>query len=175
MEKPFDTANIPGPEMGKISNPNVMGKLISRAKRPLLIVGAEILEDGLIDKAIEMSKKGIPIAATGHSCAGFVDKGYNEFTYFGLHELTNCLRDPDWKGLDEEGNYDVVIFLGITYYLASQMLSTVKNFCTSPRIRGISIDRYYHPNAGMSFDNYGPQKMDEYKSMLDEVIENIRR
>lgn len=175
MEKPFDTANIPGPKMGRVVTPEVLGKLISRAKRPLLIVGAEILEDGLIDKAIEIGKCGIPIAATGHSSVGFVDEGYSEFTYSGLHGLTNCLRDPDWKGLDGEGNYDVVIFFGITYYLASQMLSTIKNFCTDPRMRGISIDRYYHPNAGMSFANYSQKKMDEYMDMLDKVIENIKR
>ncbi|MHC1584892.1 MAG: CO dehydrogenase/acetyl-CoA synthase complex subunit epsilon, partial [Candidatus Syntropharchaeia archaeon] len=143
LEIPFDVANIPGYEMGRVVPPEVMGSVISTAKRPLLVVGAEVLEDDLIEKAIEIGKKGIPIAATGHSTVGFVEKGYDGFTYIPLHELTNCLRDPEWKGLDGKGNYDLVIFFGITYYLASQMLSCIKNFCTNPLMKAISIDRYY--------------------------------
>lgn len=75
MEIPFDMANIPGPEMGGVAPPEVMGSYISSAKRPLLVVGSEILRDDFfIEIAIELGKKGIPIAATGHSIRGFVKK-----------------------------------------------------------------------------------------------------
>ena len=166
---PFDTANIPGPKMAKAVNPKVMGKLISRAKRPLLIVGMEILTDDLIDRAIEIGSKGIPIAATAHSIKGFREKDYNRSVKsIGLHELTNDLRDPEWKGLDGGGNYDLVIFLGITYYFASQMMAALKNF--APHLKTISIDRYYHPNAGMTFGNLSKADLLE---ALKEVIEEL--
>ena len=175
METPFDVANIPGPEMGRVTPPEVIGSCISSARRSLLIVGSEILEDDFfIEKVIELSKKGIPIAATGHSIKSFVDKGYTEnVKYYNLHELTNCLRDPDWKGLDGKGNYDLVIFFGIIYYYASQMLSCIKNFAINPLIHSVSIDRYYHPNARMTFPNISPKEERRYKDMLNRVVNSI--
>jgi len=176
MEIPFDVANIPGPETGEVAPPEVIGSYISGAKRPLLVVGSELLRDDFfLDIAIEIGKKGIPIAATGHSVKRFVEKGYREEVYYyNLHELTNCLRDPNWKGLDGAGNYDFVIFYGIIYYYASQMLSCLKNFATDPLVRTVSIDRYYHPNARMSFTNVMTWMEGEYKDMLNKLVESIK-
>jgi len=107
---------------------------------------------------------------------GFVENEYTENVYYyNLHELTNCLRDPNWKGLDGAGNYDFVIFYGIIYYYASQMLSCLKNFATEPLMRTVSIDRYYHPNARMSFTNIMPRMEDEYKAMLKEFVSSTKR
>ena len=182
MEIAFDVANIPGPDTGEVVSPEVVGRYISRARRPLLVVGSEILRDEFfIEIAIEMGKKGIPIAATGHSIRGFVERGYDgtdggvSVRYYNLHELTNCLRDPNWRGLDGQGNYDVVIFFGIVYYYASQMLSCIKNFATEPLIRTVSIDRYYHPYARMSFGNIPPNREGEYKVLLKRVVNSINR
>ena len=177
IEIPFDVANIAGPEMGDVAPPEVIGSYISSARKPLLAVGSEMLRDDFfVEIAIEIGKKGIPIAATGHSIRGFVENEYTENVYYyNLHELTNCLRDPNWKGLDGEGNYDFVIFYGIIYYYASQMLSCLKNFATEPLVRTVSIDRYYHPNARMSFTNIMPRMEDEYKAMLDKLVESIKR
>ena len=48
--------------------PKVMAAIIKKAKRPLLVVGAELFDDPVMfDKMIEMGKTGIPIAATAHS------------------------------------------------------------------------------------------------------------
>jgi acetyl-CoA decarbonylase/synthase complex subunit epsilon len=176
-EIPFDVANIPGPETGEVVAPEVIGNYISSAKRPLLVVGSEILRDGFfVEIAVELGKKGIPIAATGHSIKGFVKKGYSEnVQYYNLHELTNCLRDPNWRGLDGTGNYDFVIFFGITYYYASQMLSCIKNFATDPLVRAVSIDRYYHPNARMGFTNTTPRQEEDYKAMLNRVVGSIKQ
>ncbi|MHC1623076.1 MAG: CO dehydrogenase/acetyl-CoA synthase complex subunit epsilon [Candidatus Methanospirareceae archaeon] len=177
MEIPFDVANVPGPEMGGVVAPEVIGKIISNATRPLLVVGSEILWDGFFIKiAIEIGKRGIPIAATGHSISGFIEKGYTDnVTYYNLHELTNCLRDPNWTGLDGKGNYDFVIFFGILYYYASQMLSCIKNFAIDPLIRAVSIDCYYHPNARMSFTNITPRQEEVYKDMLNRLVKSIKR
>lgn len=177
MEIPFDVANLPGPETGGTAPPEVIGSYISSAKRPLLVVGSEILRDDFfLETAIEIGKKGISITATGHSIRGFVEKGYTEnVNYYNLHELTNCLRDPSWKGLDGGGNYDFVIFFGIVYYYASQMLSCIKNFAIDPLIRAVSIDQYYHPNARMSFTNISPKMEEEYKDMLRKLVVSIKR
>ncbi len=175
METAFDVANIPGPDTGEVVSPEVAGSYISNARRPLLITGSEILRDGFfVEIAIEMLNMGIPIAATGHSIKGFVERGYN-VNYYNLHELTNCLRDPEWKGMDGAGNYDLVIIFGITYYYASQMLSCIKNFAIEPLMRTLSIDRYYHPNARMSFTNIPPGREDEYKSLLKRLLDSIKR
>jgi len=184
MEIAFDVANIPGPDTGEVVSPEVVGRYISRARRPLLVVGSEILRDEFfIQIAIDMGKKGIPIAATGHSIRGFVERGYDggeggdgvSVRYYNLHELTNCLRDPNWRGLDGQGSYDVVIFFGIVYYYASQMLSCIKNFAIEPLIRTVSIDRYYHPHARMSFRNIPPNREEEYKALLKRVVNSINR
>ena len=176
MEIPLDVANIPGPETGEVVAPEVIGSYISSAKRPLLVVGSEILRDDFfIELAIELGKKGIPIAATGHSIRGFVEKGYTEaVNYYNLHELTNCLRDPNWKGLDGKGNYDFVIFFGIIYYYASQMLSCIKNFAIDPLMRAVSIDRYYQPNARMSFTTFSPRREEMYKALLNRLLKSIK-
>ena len=170
---PFDIGNIPGPQMSRVAGPFVIGNAIASAKRPLLVVGAEILEDGLIEKAIEIGKKGLPIVATGHSIKGFVEKEYDGATYMGLHELANFLRDPEWAGLDGKGNYDMVIVLGVKYYSASQMLVALKNFATDPLMRIVSIDRYYHPNARLSFENISRKNNEIFMNALDEVISRL--
>ena len=170
---PFDIGNIPGPEAGRVVGASVIGNAIARAKKPLLVVGAEILEDGLIEKAIEIGKKGVPIAATGHSIKGFIEKGYDGATYMGLHELTNFLRDPEWEGLDGGGNYDMVIVLGVKYYTATQMLVALKNFATEPLMRMVSIDRYYHPNARLTFNNISRKNDELFMNALDEVISKL--
>lgn len=174
MEIPFDIGNISGPENARVSRPEALGRVIKNAKRPLLVVGSEILDDGLIEKAITIGKKGTPIAATAHSMKGFVDAGYTENVYLtGLHELANNIESRDWMGFDKKGGYDIVAVLGGIYYSTSQFLIALKNFATDPIVRCISIDRYYHPAARMSFGNISRKHTDEFKKMLDRVIENI--
>jgi len=171
---PFEMAQIPGPEMAKPYSTKVIGAIIKKSKRPLLVVGAEFFDDPVMfDKAIEIGKTGVPIAATAHSVKGFVERGYIENVYqIGLHPLTNYLRFPDWKGLDGKGQYDCVIFAGIFYKFANAMFSTLKNF--NRDIKRISIDRYFHVNANMTFGNlaFSP---DEYHEAVDEIIAILKK
>jgi acetyl-CoA decarbonylase/synthase complex subunit epsilon len=54
---PFEMAQIPGPEMAKAYLPKVMGAIIKKSKRPLLVVGAELFDDPIMfDKMIEMAR-----------------------------------------------------------------------------------------------------------------------
>jgi len=163
---PFDTANIPGPKMARAVMPAVSGKMIAKAKRPLLIVGAEIHEEDVLSKAVRIGKTGVQIAAVGNAYRSLGDKGL-DVHYVNLHALAFYLCDPEWKGFDGKGNYDLVAFFGITYYYASQAISALKNFS---KTKVVSIDKYYHPNADMSFGNL---KNDVFMAALDEVIAQL--
>ncbi|GFO95872.1 CO dehydrogenase/acetyl-CoA synthase complex subunit epsilon [groundwater metagenome] len=163
---PFDTGNIPGPKMARAVMPAVPGKMLARAKRPLLIVGSEVHNAKVLARAIAIGQAGIQIAAVGNAYTSLGDKGL-DVHYINMHALASYLCDPEWKGLDGKGNYDLVVFFGITYYYASQAISALKNFSN---IKVISIDRYYHPNAYMSFGNL---KDDVFIAALDEVIKEL--
>jgi acetyl-CoA decarbonylase/synthase complex subunit epsilon len=170
METPYDIGNIPGPKMARVVTPEEFVKQFKKAKKPLLIVGSEISQEELRKRVEKLIDLGITTVATGGSIRYFVEDGYDEKVEVAvLHELTNMLLDENWKGFDGEGNYDFVIFLGITYYLASQMLSALKNF--APHIKTASIERYYHPNADISFKNQF--KDEKFFQMVDEIIDKI--
>ncbi len=163
---PFDTGNIPGPKMARAVMPAVPGKMLARAKRPLLIVGSEVHEKDVLARAIAIGKAGVQIAAVGNAYTSLGDKGL-DVHYINMHALASYVCDPGWKGLDGKGNYDLIVFFGITYYYASQAISALKNFSN---IKVISIDRYYHPNADMSFGNL---KDDVFLAALDEIIKEL--
>jgi len=170
MELPYDMGNIPGPKMARAVTPDEFVRQFKKAKRPLLIVGSEVSQDELRERVRKFIDLGVTTAATGGSIRYFVEDGYAEKVKVAvLHELTNLLLDENWKGFDGEGNYDFVMFLGVTYYLASQMLSALKNF--APHVKTASIDRYYHPNADISFKNQF--KDEKFFETLDEIIRKI--
>jgi acetyl-CoA decarbonylase/synthase complex subunit epsilon len=163
---PYNTGNIPGPEMARAVMPAVSGKMLAKAKRPLLIVGSEVHDKDVLERVVAMGRAGIQIAAVGDAYTSLGDKGV-DVHYANMHALASYLCDSQWQGLDGKGGYDLVTFLGITYYYASQAISALKNFS---KVRVISIDRYYHPNANMSFGNL---KKDVFIAALDEVINQL--
>ncbi len=163
---PFNTGNIPGPKMARPVMANVSGKMLAKAKRPLLIVGSEIKDEKVLAKVIAFGQKGIQIAAVGNAIAFLGNKGLDAH-YANMHALASYLCDPEWKGLDGKGGYDLVVFFGITYYYASQAISALKNFS---KIKVVSIDKYYHPNADMSFGNL---KNNVFIEALDEVLAQL--
>ena len=142
----------------------VAAKLISKAKRPLLVVGTLSLNPAVLDRAIQIAKaKNIQIAATGSSMPGFVGKDVNA-KYINAHALGFYLTDPNWPGLDGNGNYDTIIILGFKKYYINQVLSAVKNFSD---VKSISIGKDYVQNATMSFGNLSKE---DHIAALDEVI-----
>ncbi len=162
----FNTGNIPGPKMARAVMPSVPGKMLAKAKRPLLIVGSEISEADVLAKVVAIGTRGVQIAAVGDSFKYLGDKGL-DVHYANMHALASYLCDPEWPGLDGKGGYDLVVFFGITYYYASQAISALKNFSN---VKVLSIDKYYHPNADMSFGNL---KKDVFMAALDEVIAEL--
>jgi len=169
--QPFDAANIPGPKMATVLDKGKpVAATIKKAKRPLLIVGPDI-NDEIFERVLKFMEKGITIVATGSAIRKFVEAGKEkEVNYAVLHELTQFLLDPEWKGFDGKGNYDLILMLGTIYYHGSQMLAALKNF--APNIRTIAIDRYYHPNANMSFDSLWKRE-EEYLKLLDEILSEL--
>ncbi len=163
---PYQTGNIPGPKMARAVMAAVAGKMFAKAKRPLLIVGSKIGDEDVLARVVLFGRAGIQIASVGDSYKYLADKELDAH-YINMHALASYLCDPHWPGLDGKGGYDLVVFFGITYYYASQAISALKNFST---IKVISIDKYYHPNADMSFGNL---KQDVFIAALDEVIAQL--
>ena len=156
-----------GPKTGKPVNPTTVSKMISKAKRPLMIVGSEVMADEtLLDKAVAIANKGIAVAATGHSIKGFIDKGAAA-KYFNIHALAHYLGDANWTGLDGQGGYDLVVFIGHKKYYLNQVLSGLKNFTD---LKTVAIERHFMQNASFSFGNLKPEVHIE---ALDELIENL--
>ena len=153
-----------GVKTSKAITTEVAAKLISKAKRPLLVVGTLSLNPAVLDRAIQIAKaKNIQIAATGSSMPGFVGKDVNA-KYINVHALGFYLTDPNWPGLDGNGNYDTIILLGFKKYYINQVLSAVKNFSD---VKSISIGKDYVQNATMSFGNLSKE---DHLAALDEVI-----
>jgi acetyl-CoA decarbonylase/synthase complex subunit epsilon len=145
----------------------VAAKLISKAKRPLFIVGTGVLSPEVLARAVKIAQaKNLQIAATGSSMPGFVGKDVNA-KYINAHALGFYLTDPNWPGLDGNGNYDTIIILGFKKYYINQVLSAVKNFSD---VKSISIGKDYVQNATMSFGNLSKE---DHLAALDEVITNL--
>ena len=174
MLEPWQIGNVPGPKQANaITDPAVVIAMVERARRPLLLIGHQIIGvkiDGttLTTMIIEAAKKGAPIIATAHTIKEFAISGPENVSWMGIVEITDRLADPEWMGADGKGKYDVVLFLGVPYYLESQMLSTLKHF--APQLKTISLERFYQPNADWSFPNI---KEDEWRRHITLIAKNL--
>jgi len=175
--EPWQTAEIPGPKKALIiTKPEVVAAMIMRAKRPIMIVGhktAEIaLEDGkLVDYIIKLAKKAdIPVVATAHTVKTFLKKNYEPAGWMPAVDIGNRLCDSDWIGLDNKGQYDLALFIGLPYYMEWTILSGLKNF--APNLKTVTLDNTYQPNASWSFSNISKKDWTEY---LKVIIEKVRR
>jgi acetyl-CoA decarbonylase/synthase complex subunit epsilon len=171
---PWQKGNIFGPKTAMASKGEVVGRLMKAAKKPLIVVGAEILEEELDGKSllsyiVDLSKSaGIPVVATAHTLKPLSNSGLQSAAAMGMVEITDRLRDRNWS-LDGKGPHDLAIFVGITYQLQSQMLSTLKHF--APHLKTVSLDRYYHPNADFSFPNLDEKT---WIQNLDKVVGTLK-
>jgi acetyl-CoA decarbonylase/synthase complex subunit epsilon len=62
--------------------------------------------------------------------------------------------------------------MGIMFKLANAMFATLKHF--NRDIKRVSIDRYYHINADMTFGNMA-FNADDYHAAVDEIIAGLRK
>ncbi len=172
---PWQKAEIAGPTKALIiTKPEVVVALIKRAKRPILIVGheapeIEIGDKKLLDYAIAISQTGnIPLVATAHIVGNFIKKGFQPVATLSAVDISNRLTDPEWKGVDGNGQYDLAIYMGMTYYFENILFSSLKHY--SQNLKTISLDRYYHPHASWSFPNL-PEK--DWVQSLEVIISKL--
>ncbi|MGD2200660.1 MAG: CO dehydrogenase/acetyl-CoA synthase complex subunit epsilon [Candidatus Bathyarchaeota archaeon] len=166
------TAEIAGPKKALIiPKPEVAASLIKRAKNPLLVLGSDSVnietKDGdLIDTATRLLKNAkFSVVATGHIVKEFRDRGVEGVFSMPLMNIGDRLRDPDWVGFDGEGQYDLVVFVGLPYYLEWLVLNGLKSFAMD--LTTLSLDRTYQPNARWSV---GTIREEEWKEVLDKVV-----
>ena len=165
-------AEIPGPQKALIiQSAESLAAMVKRASRPLFVFGSEsqkiTTNDGdLIDTAIELSENPKnTIVTTGHTIAEFRRRKVGKVYSMQLMNLGDRLRDPDWGGFDGRGVYDLVVFVGFTYYLEWLVLSGLKNFARE--LKTISLDRTYQPNADWSM---GLMTEKEWKDTLEKIV-----
>lgn len=171
--EPWQTAEIPGPKKAfQITRPDIVAAMTKKAKRPILVVGHEVVEvelgkEGFVDYLIRFAKAAkVPLVATAHAGKEFIERGFKPVACMPAMDIANRLRDTEWKGLDGTGQYDLALFVGLPYYMEWVILSGLKNFAS--QLKTISLDRFYQPNASWSFPNLG---IEEWKKNLD-AIEN---
>jgi len=179
LAESWQTAEIPGPKKALvITKPDIVVAMIKRAKRPILIVGhkaaeTKLGEERLIDYLIRLSKTAeIPTVATSHIVKEFISRGFQPKAWMPAVDIANRLQDPEWKGLDGEGQYDLALFVGIQYYMEWLILSSLKHF--SSKLKTISLDRFYQPHASWSFPNIPLNEWEENLKIIEKEIEKSR-
>jgi acetyl-CoA decarbonylase/synthase complex subunit epsilon len=168
-------AEIAGPKNANIfPNADVAANMISRAKRPLLVVGSESVKvktrDGdLIDSAIRALKNPkISVVATAHLIGEFRKRGVDKAHSMSLFVLGKKLSDPEWRGFEDKGQYDIVIFAGFPYYMEWLLESGLKNFAM--KLRTVSLDRTYQPNAQWSL---GWMPVPDWQESIEKIVSRL--
>lgn len=171
MTVPWQTGNIVGPKNALLLSPENSARLLKTAKRPLIVVGAHATKPSvglpnLTECVLRLARAIKAQVATSPTVQSqFKNPGTTQVFGLGLENLTNRLKDRQWKGFDGKGTYDYILLIGGVYYFESQMLATLKHF--APQVRTISLDRFYQPNASFSWPN---MNMEKWREGLDAMI-----
>jgi len=154
--------------------PEISVAFIKKATSPLLIVGSkavtEMVEDKpAIDFIIELAKASkVKVVATAHIVGEFVKRGYQPAAFMNAMDISNRVVDPTWMGLDGKGHPDLVMYVGLPYYMEALILSGLKHF--APDLKTMTLDNKYHPHASWSFPN---ASADVWASNLKVMISNF--
>jgi CO dehydrogenase/acetyl-CoA synthase complex epsilon subunit len=175
--QPWRKTHINGPLSGMpVTKAAVIGKLIKKAKRPLLIVGGYEYKNDVgngkkyIDLLVELAKTGIPVVATTEVAKIFIENGVKPVAIMSVSNTIQRICDEKWKGFDGKGPYDWVIIAAMTYTIQSQAHSAMKHF-SYKWTKSVSLDRYFTPNASFSFANF---KVDDWKEAINEVVKIVK-
>lgn len=163
---PWQPTVIAGPKQALLVTPETAEMMLQKSKRPLMVIGPLLNNTPVQDLATKIAKKwDIPIVSTGNAFKSLNEAGISSKPY-GVVEIVNLLKDPDWKGINGEGQHDLVIFIGVIYYIGSQGLSTLKHF--APHLKTLTICRFFHSNADASFPNMKEKEWIKYLEKLAE-------
>jgi len=173
-EIPWQPSTVPGPKQAHILAPEMCGKLMKTAKRPIMIVGGDIDRTApanlnIVKYTIELADAlRAPLVVSPGRFGVFNAAAPGRALCMGLEEATQRLSDPEWRGFDGQGGYDLAAFIGGVYYFQNLMLSSLKGF--APKVRTLSLDRFYHPNAGFSFPNLTEERWVESLQAVAKTI-----
>jgi len=163
---PWQPTTIAGPKQALLVTPETAQMMLQKAKRPLMVIGPLITNSPVLGLATNIADKwNIPIVSTGDAFKTLNEQGISSKRY-GVVEITNLLKDPEWKGINGEGSHDLVIFIGVIYYIGSQLLSTLKHF--APHLKTLTLCKFFHSNADASFPN---MKDEEWLRYLEKLAE----
>ena len=161
---PWQPTVIAGPKQALLVTPETAEMMLQKAKRPLMVIGPLINDSPVQVLATKIAEKwNIPIVSTGDAFKSLNEAGVSSTSY-GVVEIINLLKDPDWKGIDGEGKHDLVVFIGVIYYVGSQGLSTLKHF--APHLKTLTLCKYFHSNADASFPNMKDEEWLKYLEKL---------
>jgi acetyl-CoA decarbonylase/synthase complex subunit epsilon len=156
--EPWQCAEIAATKKANpIQKPEIAVAMIQRATRPILIAGSNLIErfmDGrpAIDFIIDLAKASkIPVVATAHMVGEFVKRGYQPAAFMNAMDIGQRVVDSTWMGLDGKGHPDLVIMVGMPYYMQALVLSGLKHF--APTLKTMTLDNMYHAHASWSFPN----------------------
>lgn len=163
---PWQPTVIAGPKQALLVTPETAQMMLQKAKRPLMIIGPLINDSPVQALATKIAEKwNIPIVSTGDAFKSLNESGISSKPY-GVVEIVNLLKDPEWKGVNDEGQHDLVVFIGVIYYVGSQGLSTLKHF--APHLKTLTICKFFHSNADASFPNMKDEEWIKYLEKLAE-------
>ncbi len=156
--EPWQCAEIASTKKAQpIQKPEIAVAMIKKASRPLLIAGSNLTERFMegrpaIDFIIDFAKASkVPVVATAHMVGEFIKRGYQPAAFMNAMEIGQRVVDPSWQGLDGKGHPDLVLFVGLPYYMEALILSGLKHF--APDLRTMTLDNMYHVHASWSFPN----------------------
>ena len=163
---PWQPTVIAGPKQALLVTPETAEMMLKKAKRPLMIMGPLVKDSPVLSQAVLIAEKwNIPIVSTGDMFKTLNEADIKSKPY-GAVEIVNLLKDPDWEGINGEGQHDLVLFIGVIYYIGSQGLSTLKHF--APHLKTLTLCKFFHSNADASFPNMKDEEWIKYLEKLAE-------
>jgi acetyl-CoA decarbonylase/synthase complex subunit epsilon len=140
--------------------------MLKKAKRPLMIMGPLVKDSPVLALAAQIAEKWhIPLVSTGDAFKALNEVDVKSKPY-GVVEIVNLLKDPEWEGVNGKGQHDLVLFIGVIYYIGSQGLSTLKHF--APHLKTLTLCKFFHSNADASFPNMKDEEWIKYLEKLAE-------
>jgi CO dehydrogenase/acetyl-CoA synthase complex epsilon subunit len=140
-----------------IQKPEIAVAMIKKASHPLLIAGSNLTERFMegrpaIEFIIDLANASkVPVVATAHMVGEFIKRGYQPAAFMNAMEIGQRVGDITWQGLDGKGHPDLVIMVGMPYYMESLILCGLKHFAAD--LKTMTIDNMFHAHASWSFPN----------------------
>jgi acetyl-CoA decarbonylase/synthase complex subunit epsilon len=156
--EPWQCAEIAATKKANpIQKPEIAVAMIKKAKHPILVVGSYAVERSmegklLIEYLIDFARASkVTVVATAQMVGEFLKRGYQPAGFMSAMDIGQRVVDPEWQGLDGKGHPDLVLFVGLPYYMEALILAGLKHF--APDLKTMALDNLFHPHANWSFPN----------------------